>query len=995
MRARDFLIVEMLENLFEVKLSPSNVKRLANEVKGAKVGIEYEMVVPNFSDSDEPEPDYDMDESAYDIDDICSFFEDTNDVDELRDDLTERFGLYRFTKIKEKWEEEGKEYFEKYVRDNVSEDVVSDYVNKEPDLLGDRVPDEDDWEKYIDDQWEEKGKVYDEALDEYRDEPENEDIVDEHDFLLSEGLNTMVDVEDKFGLTWPHYNTDDDNTMEGISSEISRYLGKKVVAEGNPFREYALTDDSSISKKEGEGGLELRGPPLPLNEALEDYKKIKKWAENRGCRTNSSTGLHMNVSVPDYDLDNLDYVKLAILLGDRYVLERFGRYGNEYAESALDIIDNMASSKSPEEIENILSKLKDNMNEIASKLLHTGDTKKYTSINTQNNNRVEFRSPGNDWLGEHADKIEDTLYRCVFALDAACDRDKYKKEYYKNVYKILKPKSPDDQMGLLAQYMAGDIGSATYARKISEKRTERFRRKMDINIIPEQGSDEGDFVVHYDDGSRQETFYIEKTNKIDTEGKAYAAAKKYRPMLFKDNGKYITVDSITFDDVKDMKVYRVYYGSGNVDKSFDIVARNEKEAKKLLPLLDYDTFSEYPNEKINYIQDNTNNVTSKRMMNSMLQGQNRRINIANDFYNRMHIWYGKQHINSPRIYAAAKNYNDALAIIKRVDPSFTTDGTSNKNTGYLQVSSNYPTEDEIKNIQDETEQLIKQRIEQEKAAANVDLSNNRMFSVYDAFGKHRYVTATSNDEAIDIARKIYKDYFRDVDHLGADYETTLDNIDTIRTYYIKQQTLLSSLTPTEEPTSDEYKLYRVSGNDNWTNVAARSVGEAKRIALTIYPSLGTRMEDMDVVLQQDYNSQTVSALRGLQQYRLDQINTRITSPTTQQEPETREYFVTNNRGLGTILVRATDIDSALDSAQRYNPDWIRQDLLARERYPRPQPNPINPNEGMDLYIVAEPGQGSSGIRIRANSEQHAIERVRNQFHVPDDTELVATLDRDT
>jgi hypothetical protein len=83
--------------------------------------------------------------------------------------------------------------------------------------------------------------------------------------------------------------------------------------------------------------------------------------------------------------------------------------------------------------------MKSQLNAEASKLIHSGSTEKFTSINTKDN-RIEFRSPGGDYLSIIADnpqKMIDTINRMVVTMDAAMDPDKYKEEYQKKLYKLL------------------------------------------------------------------------------------------------------------------------------------------------------------------------------------------------------------------------------------------------------------------------------------------------------------------------------------------------------------------------------------------------------------------------------------------------------------------------------------------------------------------------------------------------------------------------------
>jgi hypothetical protein len=97
--------------------------------------------------------------------------------------------------------------------------------------------------------------------------------------------------------------------------------------------------------------------------------------------------------------------------------------------------------------------------------VHDNHTSKYTSLNLQNN-RVEFRSPGGDWLNEYRKdpgKLINTLLRFVVALDAAMDPTKYRQEYLKKLYKLLNPKGLQDEYGEMveqfAKYVTG-VGGA-------------------------------------------------------------------------------------------------------------------------------------------------------------------------------------------------------------------------------------------------------------------------------------------------------------------------------------------------------------------------------------------------------------------------------------------------------------------------------------------------------------------------------------------------------
>ena len=231
----------------------------------------------------------------------------------------------------------------------------------------------------------------------------------------------------------------------------------------------------------GDSGLEFVSPPLPLGELLADLEKVKDWANRYNCYTNESTGLHINVSVPGLRgiAENLDYVKLALLLGDNYILDAFGRTGNTYCKSAVDIVKERVVQR-PEDAKALLDKMRGHLNDMASKAIHSGATSKYTSINTKDG-YVEFRSPGGDWLGELAageGKIQNTLLRFVVALDAAIDPEKYRAEYLKKLYKILQPKGDTDTMAYFARYAAGDLPKQALKSFV---RQAQFERKVNAD----------------------------------------------------------------------------------------------------------------------------------------------------------------------------------------------------------------------------------------------------------------------------------------------------------------------------------------------------------------------------------------------------------------------------------------------------------------------------------------------------------------------------------
>jgi hypothetical protein len=523
------------QDLFEINMGSKNLRREAAKT-GALAGMEFEMIVPGEGGGD-PEEDMDLDESTRDIDTIVNFFDDGDyngrgDIRRLRDKLYEDFREWQYEKLGEGWYEEGRDYLRDYVvnnnefdggeaeataREDLRKQAVIDIIGPVPektgpyqDLFGlqytsdkdyqekikandaaidarveelaDKNFNADSLEEFVEQEWADQGNIYDAAREEY--ETEMEGDWTESTWLNDSGLDQMSDVMREYTISWPYYTAPESNVnINQVGDDFSDAIGRPVNASDRYHggrREagrYVVEPDGSLDPdSDDDQGLEFVSPPLPIDEMLSDLNKVRAWANRTGCYTNDSTGLHINVSVPGFSQEKLDFVKLAVLLGDERVLENFGRAGNTYAKSAMKIVkDNIRSNPGPAAA--LLTKMKANMDSLATKAIHSGTTAKYTSINTKDG-YVEFRSPGGDWLGDNFDLIEPTLLRFVVALDAAIDPEKYRQEYQKKLYKLLTADNKDDStIRYFVDYVAGKIPKAALRSFVKQAQLERGLKK--------------------------------------------------------------------------------------------------------------------------------------------------------------------------------------------------------------------------------------------------------------------------------------------------------------------------------------------------------------------------------------------------------------------------------------------------------------------------------------------------------------------------------------
>jgi len=489
--------------LNEINMSPSNLSKLVSQID-ARAGMEFEMIVPNVEGDDEGEmeQDYDMDERCTSISDAVDFFHDNDfnsrrDVQRLQEKMESDFLDWQGEQLSQGWDDEGRSLLRDYIENNdwdedsAMEEALEEIKNANPELT-DSTPEFDKLvnnrvsemlDEKASESWESQDSNYDYAKEEYEDE--QRDDFDDSTWLEHEGIDSMSAVERNYDIQWPHYTSvggGGEQQAEDIAKDFESAIGRDVNFSSGYHgakREegkYVVEPDGSLSgDNDGDSGLEFVSPPLPVAELLSDLKKVKAWADKTGCYTNDSTGLHINISVPNYSLEKLDYVKLAMLMGDEYILKQFGREANTYCKSATRFIKEKAT---PETIEVIMKKMKEQLNTSVSKLIHSGITNKFTSINTKDG-YVEFRSPGGDWLGENFDKIENTLLRLVVALDAAIDETKYKDEYAKKLYKLIAPS--DDKtntMQYFAKFAAGELPRSALMSFVKQAQLIRSNKKQ-------------------------------------------------------------------------------------------------------------------------------------------------------------------------------------------------------------------------------------------------------------------------------------------------------------------------------------------------------------------------------------------------------------------------------------------------------------------------------------------------------------------------------------
>jgi len=489
------------------------------------------------SDDIDPEPNYDADERAYSISQVIEFFTmdeygyglSDRERNRLEENLDEAYMEWRDSQMTDDFRNEAEDLVREVHLDEVPlseriirvltdgmeiDDAEADKIlamgvdapkfntSKEQQAYAEQNPGYkiylealDDAEAILDEEVETSIKkqdgYYDQALDDYRDNWAGDD----DSFFSDIGLRWMSDIANEYGLDWPVWDMDNQRnngsrSWEDIGAELQAVVDMPVVVSDNYHStrrrpgQWIIEPDGSLGPDDQseEAGLEIVSPPMPLLTAIEKLKQVTDWANdpNGGnAYTNGTTGLHMGVSLPrftseDADSDaGIDYVKLILFMGDKYVQQQFGRTANTYCASALDKLKQNIKGKRSDPA-GVVTLLRHGLTELAQRELQKGvGTSKYTSAHIQDG-YIEFRSPGGDWLAKSDEEIgilENTMLRFARAMAIAGDPSAERQEYAKKLYKLVTEGNDEyaDQLRLFSEYSAGTIDKEQLKKQWAEK----------------------------------------------------------------------------------------------------------------------------------------------------------------------------------------------------------------------------------------------------------------------------------------------------------------------------------------------------------------------------------------------------------------------------------------------------------------------------------------------------------------------------------------------
>lgn len=202
---------------------------------------------------------------------------------------------------------------------------------------------------------------------------------------------------------------------------------------------WRVEEDSSIS---GNGqGAEIISPVYDTpREMLAEMRSLFEFLEENDAYTNRSTGLHVTMSMREAQDNELNKLKVALLLGDKYLLKLFDRLNNTYTTAQTERIKTAVRSvigSDPDDVD-------DSTIEGLEKVLMRGVSReKFASShfkslkNTAGNQLVEFRIAGGNDYHKRMEDIERAVIRYAVVLQAGYNPEAYREDYIRAIVKAF------------------------------------------------------------------------------------------------------------------------------------------------------------------------------------------------------------------------------------------------------------------------------------------------------------------------------------------------------------------------------------------------------------------------------------------------------------------------------------------------------------------------------------------------------------------------------
>ena len=454
------------EAIFEINFNRKNVAKSAL-TSPIKCGFEAETVFQDVQDRGDDEEDWLYEYNWYDIEEMVASQDGQGSVDTINEAYREWIYEKAYDLEGEILQDividrkEDEDELNDFVESMLDEDDIEAYKEEELDGMDDEQKEEfEDWDfiawgrqyteerredEYI--EWlEEKIRDGGEALEQAVEQAEMDYNIDQWAYNEWGGWSNCLS---EHGI----YIYNENSSGEGVG-EVANLLGNWATnnsqwddiehgdyhSTGSGEDYWRVETDSSIEVDYGTGAEVISPVYDTPKEMMEEMKSLFDWFKGENVETNTSTGLHVTMSWngQSYNDGEVNPVKLAVLLGDKYLLSTFGRSGNSYAKSQIKSLQKAAQElkADPENLKSIKK-----IESIIGKGIDRG---KFSSINFKDqkdrgsgSQLIEFRIGGGTDYHLNFNTVAKAVIRYAETLKAAYNDDMYKTDYVKALFKVI------------------------------------------------------------------------------------------------------------------------------------------------------------------------------------------------------------------------------------------------------------------------------------------------------------------------------------------------------------------------------------------------------------------------------------------------------------------------------------------------------------------------------------------------------------------------------
>ena len=454
------------EQIFEINFNRKNIAQQALN-SPIKCGFEAETVFTEVQDRGSDDDDWLYEYNWYDIEEFIRDQEGSGSVDTINEAYREWIyekaydleGDIMQDLVADRKEDEDE--LNDFVESMLDEDDIEAYKEEELEGMDDEQKEEfEDWDfiawgrQYTEEQREDEyiewleekirdnGEALETAVETAESEYDHDDwanreygswssCLGEHGIYLynengsGEGVGEVADMLRNWAT---------DNSK--VSDDVEHGEYHSSYGTNNDF--WRVETDTSIDADEGTGAEVISPVYDTPKQMLEEMKSLFDWFQKENVETNSSCGLHITMSLDSEEKEEVNPVKLAVLLGDKYLLSTFGRSNNSYAKSQIESLKKAAQDlkSSPENTKTIK-----NIENILKKGINPG---KFSSINFKDqtdsqtgNQLIEFRIGGGNDYHLNFDTAAKAVIRYAETLSAAYSDKMYNADYVKALFKLI------------------------------------------------------------------------------------------------------------------------------------------------------------------------------------------------------------------------------------------------------------------------------------------------------------------------------------------------------------------------------------------------------------------------------------------------------------------------------------------------------------------------------------------------------------------------------